>query len=112
MEIIVESQWGRSKYTMKLEEKSVKETLNMAITLGNPPHYCHACKNIDSNKFSPDTNRDKDGNIYINTKCELCGAKSGLGTYKTGGFFWKKFEKYVPQGTTQSPEPKKWEEEE
>ena len=85
---------GGSDYQFEIEEKSEKETLNKAITFGNPPKECSLCKS-DNVLFT--TNKDKEGNIYVNVKCEGCGARSKLGEYKTGGFFWHDFEKYVPK---------------
>lgn len=85
--------FGGINYEFQFDEKTDKETLNKIITLSNPPKYCDNCKNEKFFKFT--TNKDTEGNIYINVKCTSCGAKSKLGEYKTGGYFWKRpFELY------------------
>lgn len=94
--------YGKSSYQFEIEEKDEMDTLNKIITLGNPPRYCNECQNNEH--FTFDTNKDKEGNTYVNAKCTKCGAKAKLGQYKTGGFFWHKFEKWQgsqPTGTNE-----------
>lgn len=81
-----------NKIKLEIEERSEMETLHKAVVLSNPPTKCDECGNI---KISLDSNKDKEGNIYINIKCVVCGAKAKLGQYKSGGYFWHKFEKWV-----------------
>jgi hypothetical protein len=86
---------NNTEYEFEVDEKSEMETLNKAITLSNPPTCCTVCKNSDKSKFKFTSNKDKEGNIYVNIKC-ICGAKAKLGLYKTGGFFWhREFKVYV-----------------
>lgn len=94
MKITVDTQIGAAKYTFEIDEPKELESLNKAIVLGNPPKYCTVCGN--GQYFTLDTNKDKEGNIYVNMKClaKDCYAKAKLGSYKTGGYFWHKFEKY------------------
>ena len=96
---------GGAKYGLEVEEKSNMETLHQAIVLSNPPRYCNACKN--DKYFVLDSNKDKEGNIYINVVCKSCFAKAKLGQYKAGGYFWHKFETYnknkADQGEAQLP---------
>ena len=75
--------------TIEIDDEKEKETLNKAITLGNPRRYCPLCEN--NGKFLLISNKDKEGNVYINNLCLNCKAKSKLGQYKTGGFFWHEF---------------------
>lgn len=98
MKTITQFKVGGVGYEIHFEEKTDKETLNLAITLSNPPRYCQECGNA-GDLFVLDTNRDTEGNIYINMKCmkQGCYAKAKLGSYKTGGYFWHKFEKYQPE---------------
>ena len=77
--------------------------LHKAIVLGNRPTYCHECKNTGD--FKMDSNKDKEGNTYVNVICKKCGARAKLGQYKTGGYFWHKFEKYVKQQQEQLQPP-------
>lgn len=83
------------RITLEIDERDEMETLAKAIVLTHPKRICDECKNKDV--FYLTANKDKEGNVYINYKCGVCGARSKLGQYKTGGFFWKNFEKYSPQ---------------
>ena len=87
----VNLQYGKASYQFEIEEKDEMDTLNKIITLGNPPHYCDVCQAKEG--FYLTTNKDKEGNTYVNAKC-VCGSRAKLGRYKTGGFFWRAFEKY------------------
>ena len=82
-------------YSFEIEERDDMEALHKAIVISNPPTYCHCCKNDKDFKF--DSNKDSEGNIYVNIVCKSCFAKAKLGRYKTSGFFWHKFEKYVKE---------------
>ena len=81
--------------TLEIDEREEMDTLHKAIVLSSPHKKCDECGNVESFKFT--SNKDKEGNTYINYKCRKCGATSKLGLYKAGGFFWHKFEKYVPK---------------
>lgn len=94
---------GEVTYHFEVEEKDTKDTLSQIITLTNPPRKCHVCKTEGGKYFY--TNRDKEGNIYIKVNCP-CGAQSKLGSYKTGGYFWHEFEKYVATGSPSDSEIK------
>ena len=83
---------GNGSYKFIIDEKSDLEALNKAITLSNPPFFCNCCK--VSTKFKFSSNKDGESNVYVNMVCEDCGARSKLGSYKSGGFFWHKFEVY------------------
>lgn len=83
-------------YELEFDEKNEMDTLHRAIVLSNPPQYCNACCKNDE-RFKLDSNKDKDGNTYINVVCMACWAKAKLGQYKSGGYFWHKFEKYVKE---------------
>lgn len=92
MEITVKTLIGGVEYTFHIEKNKELEALHEAIVLANPPQYCQECQNKEH--FKLDSNKDKDGNTYVNVLCRKCGAKSKLGLYKSGGFFWHKFEKF------------------
>ena len=85
---------GASAYQFEIDEKDDMEALHKAIILTNPRSQCNVCKATEGFYFT--TNKDTEGNIYVNVKCK-CGATSKLGRYKTGGFFWHDFEQYVPK---------------
>lgn len=84
---------GNSTYQFEVDEKTELESLHKAIILTNPKHSC-LCKepNIEDKYFT--TNKDKEGNIYVNVKCGRCKGRSKLGSYKSGGFFWHDYEVY------------------
>ena len=107
MKIRTQNNVGGVVYSMEFEGKDDKDSLLDAIVLSNPPKYCQCCNNTEL--FKMDANKDKDGNIYINIQCmnTNCFAKAKLGSYRAGGYFWHKFEKYVKaDGQTQKQEQK------
>lgn len=79
---------------LEVEEKDEMETLHRAIVFASPRNKC-ICGNADGFYFT--TNKDTEGNIYVNYKCPKCSARSKLGRYKAGGFFWHEFEVYNPE---------------
>ena len=93
MNINVKTKVGDVVYEFIIDEKDEMEALHRAAVLGNPPQYCTDCKN--NQFFRLDSNKDKEANIYVNVVCKKCGSKSKLGRYKSGGYFWHKFEKYI-----------------
>ena len=104
MQIEVINKIGDTQYKFHVDEKDPKEALLSASVFGNTPHYCHECKNTDF--FALSGNKDKESNVYISIVCKKCGAKANLGSYKSGGFFWKRFEKYVKPGESSENSPK------
>lgn len=83
-----------ARYEFTVDERSDMEALHKSIVLSNPPRYCDECRETGKVKFT--SNKDTEGNTYVNVKCQ-CGASAKLGQYKTGGIFWHRFEKYVPK---------------
>ena len=98
MMIKVNKEIGGTEYVFNIDEQKEMEALHKAFVLGNPPLYCNECNNAEH--FRMDSNKDKDGNIYVNVICAKCGAKAKLGQYKSGGFFWHKFLKYRKEEPT------------
>lgn len=84
---------GEVQYSFTVDEKDEMDTLHKIIVLSNPRTFCNVCKNGDLKGFKLTSNKDKEGNTYVNVKCK-CGARSKLGKYKTGGFFWHDYEVY------------------
>lgn len=97
MKITVQTKLGNANYTFEIEEKDDITALHKAAVLGNPPLFCDECSNDKSEKFKLQSNKDAEGNTYVNVECDVCTAKAKLGIYKSNGFFWKKFEKYIPK---------------
>jgi len=89
---------GKTSYEFHVDERNDIEALHKSAVLGNPPQYCPLCKNGEH--FRLDSNKDKEGNCYVNVICKKCGAKAKLGQYKTGGFFWHKFEEWKKADVT------------
>ena len=87
---------GSVSYQFELDEKDEMETLHKIIVLTNPRREC-ICGNKDQEQMYFTANKDKEGNTYINVKCAGCGARSKLGQYKAGSYFWHDFEKYEPK---------------
>ncbi len=84
---------GGVEYALEVNEPKEIDTLHKAIVLSNPPTTCDACG--AKNGVILGTNRDSEGGFtFIYAQC-TCGAKANLGQYKSGGYFWKHFEKYV-----------------
>ena len=92
MKLNVKTKVGDVIYTYDIEENKEMEAIHKAVVLGNPPNHCHECKNDEF--FKMESNKDKDGNIYVNVVCKKCYAKAKLGQYKAGGYFWHNFVKY------------------
>lgn len=91
---------GGVRYEYSFNEPKEIDTLHKAIVLSNPKNYCALCKNNDKDKFVLDSNKDNEGNTYVNIVCRGCGAKSKLGQYKTGGYFWRDFVKFEKQSSS------------
>ena len=98
MKASVQTKLGNVVYTFEIDEKTEMETLHKIAVLGNPPTNCEACGNDKPEAFKLVSNKDSEGNTYVNVECQ-CTAKAKLGLYKSGGFFWKHFELYVKKTT-------------
>ena len=101
MKLIVKSKIGSVIYQFEIEEQKELETLHKAIVLTSPRKKCTVCESIGyENKYlTTNKSKDKEGETftYVNCKCAKCGARSSLGQYKAGGYFWKDYEKYEPK---------------
>jgi len=95
---------GNAAYEFEVEEQEEMQTLHKAIVLSNPRTKC-ICGNGDPSKFYFTSNKDKEANTYVNVKCAVCGARSKLGQYKSKGYFWHEFEKFVPNRPVTEEQP-------
>ena len=86
---------GLAEFEFEIRDDKEMETLHKIAVLGNPPTLCDECGKDDPAEFTLTGNKDKESNIYINVKCGGCGADAKLGQYKSGGYFWHKFKKFV-----------------
>lgn len=91
------------QYRFESEAKDLKEQL-LELSNMKPRHKCDVCGNTSPSKFAIRARKTKVGNfIYVENVCfnetgdnTICYAKSELGSLKDGGYFWKKFERYIP----------------
>ena len=79
--------------TLEIEERDERLMLHKAIALTNPRTFCNVCKATEGFKLGSHKSGEY---VFTYVECK-CGAKSNLGEYKSGGYFWKEFEKYVPK---------------
>ena len=91
---------GGVVYSFEFDDVEELAAMNKAISLSNPRTKC-ICGNEDSSKFYMTTNKDREGHIFVNVKCAACGARSKLGSLKSGGYFWHEFEVYTGQPTSE-----------
>lgn len=96
MKITTSFELGNANYQMVVEEDDEMNTLHKAIVLSNPRRKCNECGELGYESKYFTSNKDKEGNVYVNVKCGKCGARSKLGQYKAKGYFWRDYEKYDP----------------
>ena len=92
----VQFEVGESTFALEIDEGKDMETLHKLAVLGNPPKYC---KELPNGFLTLESNKDKDGNTYVNVVCKGNDAegkfkvyKAKLGSYKSGGYFWHRFQ--------------------
>lgn len=102
------------KIDIEIEERTGLDTLYAAINLAGVRDFCTECGKPTKPQLTARKAKDAKGVefVYIEAVCKnilgkeadgkpkYCWAKSGLGQYQTGGFFWKKYERY--EGTPES----------
>jgi len=110
MQAVVTFKVGEVSYQLNIDERGEMETLHKMIVLGNPPQYC---KELPKGRFSLETNKDQEGNIYVNMVCkgkdesgEFKVYKAKLGQYKAGGYFWHGFtlDEYAQKRMQKNPQ--------
>lgn len=100
MRIKVKTKIGNVVYEFDVEEQQELETLHKAIVLSSPRKKCNICDAIGYESKYLTTNKstnEKGTFTYISCKCAKCGARSSLGQYKAGGYFWKDYEVFTPK---------------
>jgi hypothetical protein len=90
MKIHIKKQIGKALISFEVEEAKQKDSLFTAGVLASTPTKCDICGSQD---VSLSGNKAK-GFTFVKVVCNKCGAKSDLGEYKDGGFYWKAFEQY------------------
>ena len=98
MKIIVTKQMSNATFTFEFNKENEKECIYDASIFANTPCLCDECGNDKVNGFKLESNKDGEGNLYVNIVCDSCDAKAKLGTHKSGkSYFWHKFVKYIPK---------------
>ena len=91
MKIKVKKVIGDSSLEFEVDEPKPLDALGVAGFLCETPNICTVC---GSNEVRLSMNK-ADGYTFVKVKCK-CGASAQLGQYNDGGYFWKRFEMYVP----------------
>ena len=110
MKVIVKSKIGSVIYQFEIEEQKELETLHKAIVLTSPRKKCTACGSIgyDNKYLTTNKSTNEEGTFtYVNCKCAKCGARSKLGQYKAGGYFWNDYVEYKPKDGVEKPKTDK-----
>lgn len=102
---------GGATYTFNMDERDAINTINQMIVLGNPPMGTYELKDLRDINYKLETQKDKDGNVYVNmvAKGRTTGGqyktyKAKLGTYKDkSGFFWNNYKEYVREAASAAP---------
>lgn len=98
MRVIVKKKVGKSEVTFEASAEKYKDALFQAAFYANTPDKCTLCGSED---VVLDANKTQEGYLYVKIRClnPECGARATMGEYRDGsGGFWKKFEKYNPEG--------------
>lgn len=101
MKIEVRKKIGDSVFSFEVDEKDEIESLFKAGVLASAPTKCGICK---SENISLSGNKAQ-GYTFVKVLCRDCNARSQLGQYKDGGFFWKRWEKYTPSAKEEEVPP-------
>ncbi len=84
---------GNVGYSFQVENEKAFDVLAEASIFGDIPEKCGLC---ESENVHLNFNQTKDGFKFLKVICKDCNGRSQLGSYKTGGYFWKNFEQYTP----------------
>ena len=79
-------------YSFDVANEKGVDALSDAALFSSMPDKCGLCK---SENIHLSSNKAK-GFTFVKMICKDCNARSQLGSYKDGGFFWKEWEKYEP----------------
>ena len=90
MQIQISKRISDIEYRFHINEADEIEALSKAGFLASMPSEC---KNCGSDRVHLSGNKAK-GYTFVKVICDKCDARSQLGQYKDGGFFWKAWELY------------------
>ena len=91
MKINITKKVGNDQYVFQIDKEKDFDALADAGMLASMPTQC----SCGSSKVHLGSNKSQEY-VFVYMQCDDCAAKSQLGQYKSGGFFWKKWEKYQP----------------
>ena len=93
MNIKVTKSFQNTKLELEIPATSCKDALFLA-SIFTVKDKCTLCGSTD---ISLEGNLDDENNQYVKRRCNNteCGAASNLGSYRAGGYFWKRFEIYA-----------------
>jgi len=98
MKIEVTKQFANSALKVQVEDSDDKKALAKALIF-TEPDVCGLCHNTNIRWTSNKAQTDEGEYTYIKRVCRKCGATSTLGSYKTGGHYWKKWEEAYRKNT-------------
>lgn len=94
MKVVIEKKVGKSLLTFEVEAAKDIDALAKAALYTSMWDKCTLC---GSENVQLEMNKAENF-IFVKIRCNACTATSNLGQHKDGTtYFWKKFEKYVPQ---------------
>lgn len=97
----VNKKLGDTMYQFEVDGKDVIDVLSDMAQLSSMPDYCPLCKSSFCNLEMNKAKDDKGGEYtFVYVRCKKCNAKAQMGQYKSGGIYWKKFEKFEKGGTS------------
>jgi hypothetical protein len=90
MKVQVKKRVGSCEYVFETESEKPLDALFVAGFLSETPEICSLC---GSEKVRLTSNK-AGGYTFVKVRCEDCGGQANVGSYKDGGYFWKKFERW------------------
>ena len=94
MKIKVNKLLGSTSIVFEVDNPNIKDALYSAGILASMPTKCK-CESEDVILAS----NSAKGYTFVYVKCNKCVSKAQLGEYKDkSGYYWKEWEKYIPQG--------------
>ena len=95
MIIKLKKKLGTTEYEFIMEGIKPFDVLQEAAQMSQMPDLCPLCNSDDTLELQMNKSKSEKGEFtFIYVYCKHCNAKAQIGQYKTGGIFWKPFEKY------------------
>ena len=95
MQIQINKKVGDTEFKFIVEGRNAFEALQEAAQVSSIPDYCPFCKGDEALQLEMSKAKSEKGEFtFVYIKCKSCLAKAQIGQFKSGGVFWKRFEKY------------------